>query len=124
MSFDQDLLSRLYDAFNARDIETLLASLDEHVEWPNAMNGGQIHGRENLRAYWTWQWTVIDPRVEVIGFTAARDGATVVDVRQIVHKLNGTFLLEQRVRHMYHFVNGLVSRMDILSVEDHETPPL
>jgi ketosteroid isomerase-like protein len=50
-----DLLTHLYDRFNARDIEVVLALLDEDVMWANGMDGGHVHGRDGVRRYWTRQ---------------------------------------------------------------------
>jgi ketosteroid isomerase-like protein len=33
------LLRRAYDAFNARDVDAVLALLQPDVDWPNAMEG-------------------------------------------------------------------------------------
>jgi hypothetical protein len=40
----QDLLTRTYGAFNARDIDAVLAVLHPEVDWPNGMEGGRVHG--------------------------------------------------------------------------------
>ena len=63
-----DLLKRVYDRFNARDMETLLAAMHEDVIWANGMEGGHVHGRDEVRGYWTRQWTMIDPHVEPVAF--------------------------------------------------------
>jgi hypothetical protein len=71
MSDEVDLLKRVYDRFNARDMETVLAALHEDVIWANGMEGGHVHGRDEVRSYWTRQWTMVDPHVEPVAF--ARD---------------------------------------------------
>jgi SnoaL-like domain len=43
----------VYAAFNARDIETVLAALHPDVDWANGMDGGGVLGRADVRAYWT-----------------------------------------------------------------------
>lgn len=42
----RDLLVNTYRAFNAREIETVLAVLHPDVKWANGMNGGFVHGRD------------------------------------------------------------------------------
>ncbi|HEU4935343.1 MAG TPA: nuclear transport factor 2 family protein [Vicinamibacterales bacterium] len=59
-----ELLKRLYDRFNARDMETLLSAMQEDVIWANGMEGGHVHGHEGVRSYWTRQWAMVDPCVE------------------------------------------------------------
>ncbi len=59
-----DLLKAAYAAFNARDIDAALATMAPDVAWPKAFKGGFAHGHAAVRAYWTEQWSEIDPRVE------------------------------------------------------------
>ena len=55
MDGDVELLKRIYDRFNARDIDGVLAVLADDVAWANGMDGGHVHGREAVREYWTRQ---------------------------------------------------------------------
>ena len=106
--------------FNARDIDGVLAVLAEDVTWANGMDGGYVHGREAVRAYWTRQWAMVSPQVEPLRFHAAADGAIVVEVRQSVRDLDGRPLQEQThgltdktVGHVFQFRDGKVIRFDI-----------
>lgn len=112
---DTELLKRLYDRFNARDMEVLLATMHPDVMWANGMEGGHVHGHDRVRNYWMRQWAVIDPHVEPIGFSADAGGATVVEVRQIVRDLNGKKLSEKIVGHIFRIEQGLIRRFDIRS---------
>ena len=69
MSNEVDLLKHLYERFNARDIENALGSMHEDVLWANGLEGGQVHGRDEVRKYWTRQWAVIDPNVQPVDFS-------------------------------------------------------
>ena len=75
MDDDVKILERLYDRFNARDIDSVLTALADDVAWANGMDGGHVHGREAVRAYWTRQWTMVSPHVEPVGFHRTQDGA-------------------------------------------------
>jgi ketosteroid isomerase-like protein len=108
-----ELLIRLYDRFNARDMETVLAALHEDVLWANGMEGGHVRGRDGVRSYWTRQWAVLDPHVEPVGFSASVDGETVVEVHQTVRNLQGEVLVDQMVGHIFQIEDGLVKRFDI-----------
>ena len=110
---EEERLRALYTAFNAREIDTVLAALAEDVDWPNAWEGGRLHGRAAVRDYWTRQWAAIDGRVEPAGFDTLPDGRVAVDVDQTVRDLDGALLSEGRVRHVYAFRDGLVTRMDV-----------
>ena len=113
MLSDTQLLKRLYDRFNARDIEAVLAALDKDVIWANGMEGGHVSGHVGVQDYWTRQWAKIDPHVEPIGFAAGADGAVDVEVRQTVHDITGSLLSDKTVIHIFRIENGLIKRFDI-----------
>jgi ketosteroid isomerase-like protein len=113
MSDEVGFLKRVYDRFNARDMETVLGFMDEDVTWANGMEGGHVHGREGIRSYWTRQWKMFDPHVDPESFSAGSDGEIVVEVHQVVHDLAGKLLVDQMVGHIFRIENGLVKRFDI-----------
>jgi hypothetical protein len=112
MPYERQLES-LYAAFNARDIDALLAAMTDDVDWPNAWEGGRLHGKEEVRAYWTRQWREIDPRVEPVSFSRRPSGGVAVDVQQVVRTSGGELVNESMVVHVYSFRGGLVARMDV-----------
>jgi ribosomal protein S18 acetylase RimI-like enzyme len=107
------LLRRAYEAFNARDIQGALATMHPQVDWPNAMEGGRVHGHAEVREYWERQWRSLDPRVQPLGIEQGRDGRMVAMVRQLVRDLAGNVLSDETVEHRYAIVEGLIERMDI-----------
>ena len=120
MDDDVKLLERLYEGFNLRDIDGVLAALTEDVVWANGMEGGAVHGREAVRDYWTRQWSMVSPHVEPLGFQRAADSAVVVSVRQSVRDLEGNplegqthGLRDKTVGHVFWFREGRVARFDI-----------
>jgi ketosteroid isomerase-like protein len=113
MSDEADLLKRVYDWFNARDMETVLGAMHENVTWANGMEGGHVHGRDGVRSYWTRQWATFDPHVEPVGFSTSADGAVVVEVHQTVRDLEGRVLADQMVGHIFRLEDGLIKRFDI-----------
>jgi len=109
------LLTDVYAAFNRRDIEAVLKALHPDVDWPNAWEGGRVHGRDAVRAYWERQFEEISGQVEPVGFSEEDGGEVVVEVHQVVHDTrSGELLSDSRVRHRYRFEDGLVVRMDVL----------
>jgi hypothetical protein len=126
------LLKQLYDRFNARDIDGVLAALADDVEWANGMDGGHVYGRAAVRDYWTRQWAMISPHVEPVGFHRTADGAVVAEVRQIIRDLDGNplegqthGLRDKTVGHVFRFQAGKVARFDIQDVPQDvsETQP-
>jgi hypothetical protein len=112
-----ELLTAVYAAFNQRDIDRVLGLMRPDVDWPNGMEGGRVHGRDEVRAYWTRQWGILDPRVEPVRIEDNEAGNTVVDVHQVVRDLSGKILKDQMVQHVYSFRDGLIERMDIRKPE-------
>jgi len=120
MADDGAVIRGLYEHFNARDIEGVLAALTDNVAWANAMDGGYVHGHAGVRDYWTRQWAIVSPHVEPVRFTPAVDGSIVVDVVQTIRDLHGEPLHEQThgltdktVEHVFTLNDGKVSRFDV-----------
>jgi hypothetical protein len=112
-TFEQDLLKKAYAAFNARDIDGALSTMQPNVEWPNGMEGGTVHGHEAVRAYWTRQWSMINPHVDPVTFDVDGSGNVIVGVHQVIRDLAGKILLDRMVRHVYTLKNGLIQSMTI-----------
>ena len=112
------LLRDVYAAFNARDVDAVIATLHPDVDWPNAFEGGRVTGRDDVRAYWRRQFEQIDPRVEPRRFAATPDGRVAVTVHQRVRALDGTLLSDREVTHVYAFRDGLVVRMDVIEPQE------
>jgi hypothetical protein len=120
MDDEVEVLRRIYERFNARDIDGVFTALTDDVAWANGMDGGHVHGLAAVRAYWTRQWGLISPHVEPVRFDKAADGAVVVEVRQTINDLAGRplegpghGLADKTVGHVFHFRRGKVARFDI-----------
>jgi hypothetical protein len=109
----EELLRTMYDAFNSRDIDAVLAAMTDDVDWPNAWEGGRLRGHEAVREYWTRQWAAIDPHVAPVAIEPSADGRVVVKVEQTVRDLDGKVVASGTVRHVYTMRSGLVARMDV-----------
>ena len=120
MNQDVATLQGMYDGFNARDIDRVLAALADDVAWANGMEGGHVHGRQAVRDYWTRQWAVVSPHVEPVTFDESGDGAVAVEVIQSVFDLDGQPLTGQEhglkdktVTHVFRLQDDRVIRFDI-----------
>ncbi len=110
---ETDLLRAAYAAFNARDIDAALATMSPSVAWPKAFKGGIVRGHEEVRAYWTEQWSEIDPHVEPISFHTEGVGRILVDVHQVVRGLTGAVLGDDHVGHRFTIECGLIQAMEV-----------
>lgn len=106
-------LKHVYDRFNARDMEMVLAAMHNDVLWANGMEGGHVQGRDGVRSYWTRQWAMVDPHVEPVAFSRDGGGRVVVEVHQVVRDVNGNLLADTTVGHMFRIEDGLIRRFDI-----------
>ena len=108
-----ELLRAAYVAFNARDIDAALALMAPDVAWPRAFKGGFVRGPEEVRAYWTDQWSEIDGHVEPIAFHPDDAGQILVEVHQVVRDLAGAVLADERVGHRFTIEHGLIQAMEV-----------
>jgi ketosteroid isomerase-like protein len=108
-----ELLRAAYAAFNARDIDAALAIMTPDVAWPRAFKGGFVRGPEEVRAYWTEQWSEIDGKVEPVAFHLEDAGQTLVEVHQVVRDLAGAVLIDEHVGHRFTMENGLIQAMEV-----------
>jgi nuclear transport factor 2 (NTF2) superfamily protein len=113
MNERESLLRRIYEAFNRREIDVVLAAMHPAVDWPNGWEGGRVSGRDEVRSYWTRQWAAVDPTVIPVGFEHGSDGRISVRVHQTVRDLSGNLLAEAEVVHVYAFEDGLIKAMEI-----------
>ncbi|AVH67066.1 hypothetical protein CDG77_30300 [Nostoc sp. 'Peltigera membranacea cyanobiont' 213] len=108
-----ELLRAAYAAFNARDIDAALALMTADVAWPKAFKGGFVCGSEEVRAYWTEQWSEINPHVEPVSFYSEEAGRILVDVHQVVRDLDGAVLADEHVGHRFTLEHGLIQAMEV-----------
>jgi len=110
---ERELLRGAYRDFNARRVDAVLARMHPQVDWPNGMEGGRVHGHDEVRDYWTRQWMLINPHVEPLEIEPDEEGRMVVEVHQVVRDLEGKVIADVIVHHAYRLRNGLIERMDI-----------
>ncbi len=122
MTDPQTLIQSAYTAFNQRDIPNALALMTDHVHWPKASEGGHVIGKEEIRAYWTRQWSQFDPHVDPLEVTPRPDGRFDVRVHQLVKSLAGELLSDSEVTHTYTLTDGLIARMDLAHPTDASAP--
>jgi ketosteroid isomerase-like protein len=71
----EQIISAAYVAFNARDLDAAIALMHPEVDWPNAWEGGRVHGRAAVRDYWQRQFATISSKVEPERIAAEKDGS-------------------------------------------------
>jgi hypothetical protein len=123
MADTKSTIEQAYSAFNKRDIDGALALMSQDVSWPKASEGGKIIGKEEIRAYWTRQWSEFDPYVEPLAMTEEVGGKIRVRVRQLVKSLQGNVLSDSQVFHVFTMRGGLIAAMDLGDKADPAAGP-
>lgn len=114
------VIKKAYNAFNERNIDNALSTMQPDVQWSKAWEGGYISGHNEIRQYWTRQWAEINPKVEPVDFEERENGSLEVKVHQNVKDLKDNLMFDGLVKHVYTFQNGLIKTMDIKLVENNE----
>src|SRR6478736_5001445 len=104
----KDLIEKAYTAFNERDIDKALSTMHPDIQWPKAFEGGYVSGHNEIREYWTRQWTEINPNVEPIEINERLNGNLEVKVLQKVKDLQGNSLFDGTVKHIYTLQDNLL----------------
>ena len=113
MNLNQEFLQNLYDAFNRREIETIISLMRPDVKWANGLEGGFVYGRDAVREYWTNQFKAIQPELETLKFERDENNRNVVTVHQIIRDLQGNLLADATVRQIFTIEDGLISLYEI-----------
>ena len=93
----------------------MIAHLDPDVDWPNAWEGGRLHGHDDVREYWTRQFAAIDGRVEPTAIVEDGDDRIAVTVHQTVRDLDGQLQDDGTVTHAYTIRDGRIVQMEASS---------
>ncbi|MES2574632.1 MAG: nuclear transport factor 2 family protein [Bacteroidota bacterium] len=115
----EDVIKKAYAAFNERNIDNALSTMQPDVQWSKAWEGGYISGHNEIKEYWSRQWTEINPNVEPVGFNERDNAILEVTVHQNVKDLQGNLMFDGLVKHIYTFQDRLIKTMDIELVENN-----
>ncbi|HQU83341.1 MAG TPA: nuclear transport factor 2 family protein [Pyrinomonadaceae bacterium] len=117
MNKNREFLQNLYDAFNRREIETIITKMHPNVKWANGLEGGFVHGRDAVREYWTNQFKAIQPELETLNFETDEEERNIVTVHQIVKDLDGKVLADMTVNQIFTIEDGLIILYEIGETE-------
>jgi len=113
MISNQQFLQNLYNAFNKREIETIISSMRPDVKWANGLEGGFVYGRDAVREYWTNQFKEIQPELETLKFETDENNRNIVTVHQVIKDLQGNLLADATVHQIFTIEDGLISIYEI-----------
>ena len=117
MNSNKQFLQNLYDAFNNREIETIISFMRPDVKWANGVEGGFVYGRDAVREYWTNQYKVIQVQLETLKFETDENNRNVVTVHQVIKDLQGNLLADATIQQIFTVEDGLISLYEIGETE-------
>ncbi len=117
MRDNQEFLQNLYDAFNNREIETIISFMRPDVKWANGVEGGFVYGRDAVREYWLNQFKHIQPELETLKFETDENNRNVVTVHQVIKDLQGNLLADTTIQQIFTIEDGLISLYEIGETE-------
>lgn len=117
MTSSQQFLENLYDAFNRREFETVIALMKPDVKWANGMEGGFVYGRDEVREYWKKQFEVTQSHLEPLRFDTDESGRNIVTVHLTVKDLHGNLLAERTIKQIFTIEDALISLFEIANSE-------
>lgn len=113
------LLTRLYAAFNDKDVATLVAGMHPDVSWPNFLEGGRVEGREAMIAYWVNQFAIVTPEASPFEMRELPDGRVVVRLHYVVKATEGGGVWTDEITtNTFTFDGDQITRMDWGEPED------
>ena len=110
---ERQFIENLYLAFNERRFDDLIAMMHADVEWANGMQGGFIHGREDVREYWRKQFEFVTTHLEPLKFETGDDGREIGGVQLTVSDLDGNVLLDKTAKQIFTFKDGLIVKYEL-----------
>jgi len=113
-ALDERLLATTYAAYNAQDLNCLLAVVSDDVDWPvGPHTPRRLRGKDAVRAYWSEQWTRTRTRDTPVRITRLEDGRLVVRIEQVVRALDGPVLSRGAFDHVHRIRSSRIARMDM-----------
>ena len=106
-------LRALYESFNERDLEAVLAAMAPDVDWPNGWEGGRLLGRDEVRLTGSVSGGRSGPTMIVRNVADRPDGTVEARVRLVVRDPAGSVLERSEVTHVHEFEGPRVRRMTV-----------
>lgn len=116
MSALRVILEHAYEAFNAQDTGRMAVFVHPDAAWPNTMATGEaIIGKDAVISHFERVFATLRPNIQIISVTAETAGSLTVEVQYAVETVDGQVWSDTRAELCYHFRDGLITGMTILS---------
>ncbi len=108
----QSFFEDMYQNFNGRNIDLVIANMTSDVQWANGMVGGYVHGHDGVREYWTKQFDIVSSNVTPLEIDE-ENNVVKIKVHQVIHDIDGNLLSDAFVHHFFTLRDGKILRFDI-----------
>jgi hypothetical protein len=110
------VLEAAFTEFNTRNADGLSRLIHPDATWPNTLETGEnLVGHEAVMRHFARVFATIRPNIELIAVIKETADALTVDAQYAVETEHGQVWSDTRARLTYHFRDGLLSGMTILS---------
>ncbi|MCY1647205.1 nuclear transport factor 2 family protein [Caulobacter sp. SL161] len=113
MTPDEDRIAQLYEAFNTRAFDRVIAGMTSDVSWPDEVEDRRLEGIDAVRDY--FQTTTAPVRIQhqpIALFTPSPGQVEVLTRQTVVSEQDGSVWSSQRARHRFTMRDGLIARLD------------
>lgn len=116
MSALTTVLESAYEAFNAGDAVAIGPFIHPDATWPDTLETGEaLIGRDAVIDHFRRLLTTLRPNIHLIAVIEESADALTVDAQYAVETPDGQIWSDTRAKLIYHFRDGLISGMTILS---------
>jgi ketosteroid isomerase-like protein len=121
MTPDEDRIAHLYDAFNTRAFDRLLAGMAPDISWPDEVEDRRLEGLAAVRDYFETATAPLRVRHQPLVLFSPAPGWVEALTRQTVSSAaDGSLWSSMRVRHRFTLRDGLITRLD--SEQNYSAP--
>lgn len=112
----EQLAHEIYAGLNAGDLQRAAEVLADEVIWPDALDGGQVEGREAVVHNWRGILRLVhSSRIEPTAMAGVGDPTTLdVRVRQTIERGDGVETMQ--LIHRFHFDGDEITELEILDL--------
>jgi len=113
MSAASDLIGRLHDALNRRDLDAAMAQIHPQARFKDYLDGGEVEGHAAVREFYQRLFDTIAPDLDLIALKALPDGRIQADIQSSVRARGGQLWSDTRVVAVYQITDGLISSVEL-----------
>jgi hypothetical protein len=114
MSAASDLITRLHDALNRRDLDAAMAQIHPRARFRDYLEGGEVEGHVAVRDFYQRLFDTLSPGLDLITLKTLPGGRVRADIQSSVRDRSGHLWSDTRVVAIYTITDGLISSVELL----------